>query len=326
MSRFTPIGILKFSPIFKSKIWGGEKLKEVLGKEITKNDVGESWEISDVPGDESIVNQGTHIGETLQDLVKKYQGALVGEENYKRFGDKFPLLIKFIDAANDLSVQLHPDDKIAKKKHNSFGKTEMWYILQADTDANIIAGFEGAISPETYQHHVSNNSIKQILKKEPVQKGDTFFIYAGLIHAIGKGVLLAEIQQTSDITYRVYDWDRKDADGNSRDLHQQEAFEALDYTTDRPSRVSYSKASKKDTNLVTCPYFTTDLMTVEKKSTKDLSSISSFVILICVEGAAKISDAHSKVAIRYGETILIPANTNELLIETEYAKFLQVYI
>ena len=227
----TELYIFKFSPILKEKLWGGTKLMDKLGKSSMEQQIGESWEISDVEGDCSIVQEGALQGKTLRNLVETYKDKLVGKKNYNRFGNKFPLLIKFIDAKKDLSVQLHPDDTIAQQKHDSFGKTEMWHIVQADQNAAIIVGFKDRITKAQYQHHVQAKTIEDVLNRVEVKPGDTFFVYPGLIHAIGAGVLLAEIQQTSDVTYRIYDWDRKDKNGKTRELHQEEALEAIDFKT-----------------------------------------------------------------------------------------------
>jgi len=318
--------IFKFKPILKEKIWGGSKLNKFLGKDSKSNVLGESWEISDVEGDCSTVVNGTFIGNTLKQLLEDYKEELVGRKNYKRFGNKFPLLIKFIDAKEDLSVQLHPDDEIAKKKHNSLGKTEMWYIVQADEDANIIIGFNQEVSPELYQKHVVDKTIKDILNYEPVSKGDTFFVYAGLIHAIGKGVLLAEIQQTSDVTYRVYDWDRKDAEGNGRDLHQEEALEAIDYDNSIDYKVPYDSQKNEVTDLVNCPHFITNLIEADKEILVSHKTLDSFVIYMCVAGEAKIEGQGQTIHMIVGETILVPAAIKEIKIISNGVKLLQTYI
>ena len=220
---------IKFQPIFKEKIWGGNKLKSVLEKETDGESVGESWEISDIDGDTSIVLNGSLKGESLKSLLKAYTSDLIGKKNYSIFGDKFPLLIKFIDAKTDLSIQLHPNDALAKKRHNSFGKTEMWYVMDADKDSNLIVGFNQKMDSDKYLKHLKNNTLTEILNFDRVKTGDTYFIEVGRVHAIGAGVMLAEIQQTSDITYRVYDWDRVDASGNSRDLHNDLAIDAINF-------------------------------------------------------------------------------------------------
>ncbi|WP_299314185.1 type I phosphomannose isomerase catalytic subunit [uncultured Aquimarina sp.] len=321
-----PLYILKFKPILKEKIWGGSKLNTLLGKEAKGSFIGESWEISDVKGEQSVVVNGAFKGETLKDLLTFHREKLVGEKNFKRFGTKFPLLIKFIDAKEDLSVQLHPGDEIAKRKHNSLGKTEMWYVAQADENANIIIGFNQKVSPELYQKNVTNKTIKDILHYEPVSAGDTFFVYSGLIHAIGKGVLLAEIQQTSDITYRVYDWDRKDANGGYRELHQEDALEAIDFNDSTDYKVSYEPRKNEVTDLVNCPHFVTNLIEVDTEILLSHGVFDSFVIYMCVEGEAEIINGEQRIDINFGETILVPASIHEVKVISKRVKLLQTYI
>ncbi|MDH7446870.1 type I phosphomannose isomerase catalytic subunit [Aquimarina sp. 2201CG14-23] len=318
--------ILKFKPILKEKIWGGDKLKDVFGKESSGPATGESWEISDVEEDQSVIQNGRFSGKTLKALLIDYKEKLVGEKNFKRFGTKFPLLIKFIDAKEDLSVQLHPGDEIAKQKHNSLGKTEMWYVVQSDNDANIIVGFNQEVTPELYQKHVAEKSIKDILHYEPVDAGDTFFIYSGLIHAIGKGVLLAEIQQTSDITYRVYDWDRTDANGNHRELHQQDALEAIDFKSNSDYKITYNLKKNQITDLVSCPHFITNIIEADHEMVLSHVGLDSFVVYMCVEGQAMIESEENTMDIALGETILVPASIKQIKVISKGVKLLQTYI
>ena len=236
---------IKFNPILKDKIWGGQKLNTILNKESELPNIGESWELSDVEGDTSIVSNGSLKGQSLKDLLETYKADLLGEKNYKVFGNKFPLLIKFIDAKEDLSIQLHPNDELAAKRHNSFGKTEMWYVFQADEDSNLIVGFNQDMTPEKYLKHLEDKTLTEIMNFDKVKTGDTYFIEVGRIHAIGAGVMVAEIQQTSDITYRVYDWDRVDDEGNERDLHNDLAIDAFDFNMPDNFRVNYSKEENK---------------------------------------------------------------------------------
>ncbi|MBN4082894.1 class I mannose-6-phosphate isomerase, partial [bacterium AH-315-A23] len=235
---------IKFEPILKDKIWGGEKLKTLFNKKSTRKDIGESWEVSDVNGNVSVVTNGDLKGKTLQEILRLYKDQLVGENVYKNFGDNFPLLIKFIDAKEALSIQVHPNDDLAKERHNSFGKTEMWYVMQAEDEGDLIVGFNKDSSKEEYVEHLENKKLLEILNQEKVKKGDVYFIPTGRIHAIGAGVLLAEIQQTSDITYRVYDWDRLDDEGNSRELHTELALDAIDYSSEKKYTTDY----KTETN------------------------------------------------------------------------------
>ncbi|OMP31076.1 type I phosphomannose isomerase catalytic subunit [Mangrovimonas sp. DI 80] len=316
---------IKFDPILKDKIWGGEKLKKVLHKKGTSKNVGESWEISDVEGDTSVVANGALKGKTLKQLLHTYKDKLIGLNNYKIFGDKFPLLIKFIDAREDLSIQLHPNDELALKRHNSFGKTEMWYVMQADQGANLIVGFNQKVTPEMYLKHLEKKTLTKILNFDRVGTGDTYFIEVGRLHAIGAGVLLAEIQQTSDVTYRVYDWDRVDSNGNGRELHNDLAIDAIDFDMPDNFRVEYPTDANKSNEMVSCPYFTTNYLKVdsklEKKNTHD-----SFIIYMCVEGKATIETEGAKATLVKGETVLMPYAIDTFTIDAKDATLLEVYV
>ena len=317
---------LKFKPILKEKIWGGSKLNTFLHKDSDSNQVGESWEISDVEGDFSIVAKGDLQGKTLRSLIEKYQSELVGKSIYEHFQNKFPLLIKFIDAKENLSVQLHPDDVLAKKRHNSFGKTEMWYIMQADEGCGIIVGFKDGVSVEDYENSLKNNSIEDLLNFEEVNPGDTFFIKPGLIHAIGKGVVLAEIQQTSDITYRVYDYNRTDDEGNSRQLHTEEAKEAIDFEANDEYKIDYTSKENNKTSLVENQYFKTKQIKLSQELTLDYSSTDSFVIYMNIEGDTKVSTDRGDEVLKAGETLLIPACIDEVKITSNNSTLLEVTI
>lgn len=321
----TPLYPLKFQPILKDKIWGGQKLQQLLHKSTSSTKAGESWEISDVEGDTSIVANGPLKGTSLKTLMDTYTSDLMGAKNFRQFGKKFPLLIKFIDAKQDLSVQLHPNDELAKARHNSFGKTEMWYVVQADPASNLIVGFNQEMTPELYVKHLEDKTLQSILNFDAVKSGDTYFIEVGRIHAIGAGVLLAEIQQTSDITYRVYDWDRVDADGNERELHNDIALEAFDFDMPDNFRVQYAPKSNVSTELVSCPYFTTNVLevtqTISKQNTQD-----SFVIYMCVEGKANLEVDGIVTEFSMGETVLIPACIETFSMSSNHAKLLEVYI
>jgi mannose-6-phosphate isomerase len=316
---------IKFQPILKDKIWGGQKLSNLLNKKSELPNIGESWEISDVEDDTSIVSNGILKGESLKDLLKNYTSDLVGKKNYSVFGDKFPLLIKFIDAKEDLSIQLHPNDELAAKRHNSFGKTEMWYVMQADEGSNLIVGFNQRMTKESYLSHLKNKTLTQILNFDKVKEGDAYFIEVGRVHAIGAGVMLAEIQQTSDITYRVYDWDRVDDNGNERDLHNDLAIDAFDFNMKDNFRVEYSKTENESIAMVSCPYFTTNYLQVSnnlmKKNTQD-----SFIIYMCVDGEATITTKNSSEVITKGETILLPACVKTYSINSKQATLLEVYV
>ena len=320
-----PLYPFKFQPILKDKIWGGQKLQHILNKPTSSIQAGESWEISDVEGDTSIVANGFLKGTSLKSLIETYTAELIGQKNYRQFGTKFPLLIKFIDAKSDLSVQLHPNDALAKARHNSFGKTEMWYVLQADPGSNLIVGFNQKMSKDLYLNHLEAKTLPSILNFDAVQTGDTYFIEVGRIHAIGAGILLAEIQQTSDITYRVYDWDRLDADGNERELHSDIALEAFDFQMLDNFRVNYNRDSSGSERLVSCPYFTTNVIKLKGAVSKE-NRYDSFMIYMCTEGNATLDVNGYLTELSMGETVLIPACIETFSISSNHAKLLEVYI
>jgi len=318
---------LKFIPILKDKIWGGKKLKNYLDKN-TKSDLcGESWEISDVKDNISVVANGDSTGKNLQELLTMYKDKLVGKHVYKQFKTQFPLLIKFIDANKDLSIQVHPNDEIAKKRHNSFGKNEMWFVMESDKNAELIVGFNKTVSKEEYLHHLNNKTLLDILNIEKVKKGDVYFIPTGRVHAIRAGVMLAEIQQTSDITYRIYDWDRKDAQGNSRELHTKQAVDVIDYQYSN-YKTNYKKEVNKVNSVVDCPYFTTNYLFLNKTIAINNIEKDSFVIYMVVSGSIKIKfNAIEEEVVNMGETVLIPAILTALKIEPKKnAEVLEIYI
>ena len=316
---------LKFRPILKDKIWGGTKLKTILQKDSSLPNIGESWEISDVEGDTSIVSNGNLENQSLKQLLQLYKDELIGKKNYEKFGDKFPLLIKFIDAKQDLSIQLHPNDALAKARHNSFGKTEMWYVMQADEDSNLIVDFNQKMTPELYLEHLEQKTLPKILNFDKVKAGDTYFIEVGRVHAIGAGVMLAEIQQTSDITYRIYDWDRTDDFGNERELHTDLAIDAIGFDMPNNFRVKYSKKPNQSNEMVSCPYFTTSYLKVDQEIQKE-NTHDSFVIYICVEGEAQIKTETYSEVIKKGETLLVPAAISSYQISANDATLLEVYV
>lgn len=317
---------IKFTPILKEKIWGGNKLKNNLNKETTQSNLGESWEISGVPGDISVVANGKLKGSSLKDLLNDYKAKIVGEKIYKEFDNDFPLLIKFIDAKTELSVQLHPNDELAQQRHNSFGKTEMWYIMQADKGAKINVGFKESISKEYYISGLEEGKIVELLNFEEVKKGDSFFINTGKVHAIGAGVLLAEIQQTSDVTYRIYDWDRTDDEGNSRELHTALAIDAIDFEKKEDFKLNYTRAANTSSEVASCKYFTTNYLPVKGNIQKDYSNLDSFVIYMCVGGSGEISVNGNSENIKQGETMLIPAENKQVEISAKNCELLEVYI
>jgi len=319
---------LKFKTIYKDKIWGGQKIKTYLGKDFgSLPNCGETWEISGVKTDVSVVDGGALNGESLADLLEQYKDELVGKKIYAHFGNIFPLLVKFIDANDWLSVQVHPNDELAKKRHNSFGKTEMWYIIESDPGSTLIAGFNQQIDEKTYVEKLNSGHLMDILNKETADAGDVFFLPAGRVHTIGKGLLLAEIQQTSDITYRIYDFDRVDAQGNKRELHTEEALAALDYKVYPDYKTKYTPLVNEDVHLVTCPYFTTNVMDFTYGTTKDYSNLDSFVIHVCVEGAYTLVCNGESYDVKMGECILLPKVIDHVELKTTTGfKILESYI
>ena len=317
---------LKFYPILKERLWGGTKLGTLLGKELESDLIGESWELSGVTGDVSIVANGSFKGTTLTDLINRFPEEILGKSVLERFGKEFPILIKFIDAQKDLSIQLHPNDELARKRHNSFGKTEMWYIMDADKDAELIIGFKEDISKETYVESLKNDTLTDLLNYENVKEGDAYFISAGKIHAIGAGVLIAEIQQTSDQTYRVYDYNRKDAQGNLRELHTELSIDAISYVKQNDFKVSYQQDTNVSNPMVNCPYFRTNFISLNKNIKFDVSDRDSFTIYMCLDGDVKIANDFGSISIKKGETVLVPAITSHILLNSERAKLLEITI
>ncbi|MEY2629185.1 MAG: Mannose-6-phosphate isomerase ManA [Bacteroidota bacterium] len=296
---------LQFEPILKERIWGGTKLKTLLNKPITSEITGESWEISTVENDVSVVANGAFTGKTLNELIDLYPAEILGKKVYAQFGKQFPLLFKYLDAREDLSIQLHPNDELAKKRHNSFGKTEMWYVMQADDNARLIVGFKEKSSPEEYLSHLKNKTLLDILDTKKVQSGDVFMLETGTIHAIGAGTVIAEIQQTSDITYRVYDFDRKDANGNTRELHVDLALDALNYDKIEAQRF-YDKNENTANAVVDCPYFTTCFIPL-KGSAVFSKTNDSFRVLMAVEGDFSLLVNGESYYYKKGSTVLLPA-------------------
>ncbi|WP_299108435.1 type I phosphomannose isomerase catalytic subunit [uncultured Winogradskyella sp.] len=318
---------LKFNPVYSYRIWGGDKLKTVLNKDYTQDSIGESWEISDVENNETLVSEGPLKGKSLKELITEFKGELVGDNVYKTFGNDFPLLIKFIDAKTPLSIQVHPSNELAKERHNSFGKNEMWYVMEAEEDAELIIGFNKTTNKDNYQKHLNNSTLRNILNIEKVDKGDTFYIPTGRVHAIGAGVLLAEIQQTSDITYRIYDYDRIDkTTGKKRELHTDLALNAIDFNFYEDYRSRYSKEINSENELVNSPYFKTNFLHIKGEMFRDLKELDSFVIYICVEGILQMNDKNQNISLKKGETILIPANTDGLKFTSKNANILEVFL
>ena len=317
---------LKFKALLKQTIWGGDKIIPFKHLDDHLENVGESWEISGVPGNETVVADGDYAGKKLNELVIEQKDKLVGKANYERFGDEFPLLIKFIDARQDLSIQVHPTDEIAKRQGKERGKTEMWYIMDSDKDAKLYSGLKMQITPEQYKAMVEDDTITDALAQYEVKEDDCFFLPAGRIHAIGTGCFLAEIQQTSDVTYRIYDFKRKDKDGNYRQLHTKEAAECINYTVEDDYRTHYEHKKNESVTLVECPYFTTAVYDLDEPMTLDYSELDSFVILIGLKGEGTITDNEGNtVTISAGESILVPATTDTLKVEGTI-KMLETYV
>jgi mannose-6-phosphate isomerase len=315
---------LKFQPLLKSTIWGGSKIFTFKHLDVKQENVGESWEISGVPGNESIVADGEMQGKSLNEVVAERKGSFLGEENYKRFGNEFPLLIKFIDANRDLSIQVHPNDEIAKKQGKERGKTEMWYALPCEPDAKLYNGLKMQITPEQYKEMVENDTITDALAQYNVKEDDCFFIPAGRIHTIGTGCFVVEIQQTSDVTYRIYDFKRKDKDGNYRQLHTKEAAECIDYTVLPDYRQHYTPAKNQGVSMVQCPYFTTAVYDLDEPMTLDYSELDSFVILIGLKGEAKITDNEgNEITLQGGESLneVVAERKGSFLGEENYKRF-----
>ena len=317
--------MIKFEPLLKQTLWGGSKIIPFKHLDAQLENVGESWEISGVSGNETIVANGQYKGMSLNQLVRELKGSLVGEENYQRFGDEFPLLIKFIDACQDLSIQVHPTDEIAHRQGKSRGKTEMWYTLESAPGAQLYNGLKQQITLEQYKEMVADDTITDALARYEVKEGDVFFIPAGRIHAIGAGCFVAEIQQTSDVTYRIYDFKRKDKNGNYRELHTQLASESIDYTVLDNYRTDYEPVKNEGTQVVTCPYFTTAVYDLDEPMTLDYSELDSFVILIAVKGGGQLISEGEEMSFQMGDTVLLPATTKEVKVEGT-VKFLETYV
>lgn len=314
---------LQFQPILKDRIWGGTKLKTYLNKPITSEITGESWEISTIENDVSVIANGFYEGKSLNELINEFPEAVLGTKVYTQFGKQFPLLFKYLDAREDLSIQVHPNDELAKERHNSFGKTEMWYVMQADEDARLIVGFKEKSSPKAYLKSLENKTIIDILDTKKVKKGDVFFLETGTVHAIGAGTVIAEIQQTSDITYRIYDFDRVDASGNTRELHVDLALDAINYDLVNAEK-NYLKVENESNEIVNCKYFTTNFIPLNG-TLAVVKNKESFTVYMCVEGSFDMNYKGETFQCRIGETILIPAEMTEFEIIGK-ASILEIYI
>ena len=317
--------MIKFKPLLKQTLWGGNRIIPFKHIDTQQESIGESWEISGIKGNETIVAEGKYKGKSLNELVSELKGQLVGEDNYKRFGEEFPLLIKFIDARQDLSIQVHPSDEVAHLQGKPHGKTEMWYVLDSTPGALLYNGLKQQITPEQYKEMVDNDTITDALARYEVKEGDVFFIPAGRIHSIGAGCFVTEIQQTSDVTYRIYDFKRKDKNGNYRELHTKEAAESIDYKVLDNYRTEYRMTTNEGVQVATCPYFTTAIYDLTEKMILDYSELDSFVILIAVKGMGKLNCNGKETTFEMGDTVLLPATTTEVNVEGT-VKFLETYV
>lgn len=308
---------LRLKPIFKPRIWGGSKLRQRLGKNIPKNisNCGESWEISAVADNISVVANGFLKDNNLEELVEIYMGDLVGNSVYEKFGIEFPLLVKFIDASDNLSIQVHPNDELARERHHAYGKTEMWYVIDADPGAKIITGFNRDVTREEYLESLSTGKLTSLLNVESATAGDIYFIPAGRIHAIGRGILLLEIQQTSDITYRIYDWNRLDESGIPRELHTDLAMDAIDFSKVSNPKKNITESLDTPLELASCPYFTANRLTLTQPLKRDYFMIDSFVLYICLAGEVLVSYPNGKEKLATGETMLIPAEIKDITLQ-----------
>lgn len=318
---------IKFRPILKETIWGGNKIPNIRNiSGFEDKNIGESWEISGVEGSESIVDGGTYDGMPLSQLIDTQKGKLVGEENYKRFGNRFPLLIKFIDARRDLSIQVHPDDETAMKQGMANGKNEMWYLLESDSNASLRCGMKERLTPDDIRKRVADGTICDTIALHSVKAGDCFYIPAGRVHSIGAGCMLAEIQQTSDTTYRLYDYNRRDSNGNLRQLHVDKAAECIDYSVNDDYKTHYREEKNVRVLLVECRHFKTSLYDITHSFVLDYYALDSFVILIGITGTGTLTDNEGNVAhLHECESLLIPATTKTLRIEGN-VKFLETYV
>jgi len=314
---------LTFQPIFKHRIWGGDKLKKLFAKESQTKQIGESWELSTIENDVSIIANGIYENRLFTELISQFPNEILGIKIIEKFGENFPLLFKFLDAQQDLSIQVHPNDSLAQKRHNCLGKTEMWYIIQADKNVRNIIGFKEKSSPKEYIEKLENNQLLSILNQENVQKGDVFFLETGTVHAIGKGIVLAEIQQSSDITYRIYDCNRTDKNGKSRELHLDLAIDAINYNPTK-SRKNYSKQKNQTNNIVQSKYFTTNYIPLDGKISF-IENADFFRVYMCLDGNFSIVYKDEKYNFEKGKTILLPAVLNEFSLEGK-AELLEVFV
>ena len=322
---------IKFKPRVKERIWGGKAILERKGKAVSRlakdKLYGESWDLSSVKGDISVVANGMLKGNNLEEIIEVYMGELVGEQNFERYGLEFPLLIKYLDCNDRLSVQVHPDDELAEERHQSFGKTEAWYVAECKPGAAIYLGFKDLnTTREEYIAAVAESRLEQMLNRVEVHKGDIFFIPAGTVHALGAGIEVVEVQQTSDVTYRIYDWDRVDAEGKGRELHTALAVDAIDFEADAELlHKKYDVAKGGEAKVIESPYFTMAIQDVDGRKELDRSMLDSFVVYICLEGSTRIWADGVEESLVAGELVLVPAECCDVEFEGE-ARLMEVYI
>jgi mannose-6-phosphate isomerase len=325
MSELYP---LKFETVLKEKVWGGNALLSRFNKgTTTSKHIGESWELSAIADNKSVISNGFLAGNNIEELIEVYMGDITGDSIYDKFGNEFPLLIKFIEAQEDLSIQVHPDNDLAKKRHNAYGKTEMWYILESKNGSKIYTGFKEGVTKEAYKEAVENGKIEELLNVETIEAGDTFFTPAGRVHAIGAGIVLVEIQQTSDITYRIFDWNRKSTGKEKRELHTELALDAIDFKQSGKNKIRIEPVLNKSENLVDCEFFHTNIILFNKPIDMDYYFNDSFVVYICTEGEFLINwDGNSEV-VKKGETVLLPAMIKEVTLKPQKeTQVLEIYI
>ena len=325
MSELYP---LKFEPLLKDKVWGGYALERDFNKKPDGlPNIGESWELSSVDGNLSVVNNGFLAGNNIEELIEVYMGDITGDSVFEKFGNKFPLLFKYIEAGEDLSIQVHPGDAMAKEKHNDYGKTEMWYILETEKDSKIYTGFREGVTKEMYEESLLNGTLPDLLYVESAEPGDTFFTPAGRIHAIGKGIVLVEIQQTSDLTYRISDWNRKSSGKTKRELHLDLALEAMDFKAVGKNKIKKEPEQNKTENLVNCEFFTTNILHFNTSISKEYHLIDSFVVYICIDGEFQLRWDDKSEKVTKGETVLLPAMIREVILDPSVeARVLEVFI
>jgi mannose-6-phosphate isomerase len=319
---------LKFETVLKEKVWGGNALVSRFNKKATGSlHIGESWELSAIDDNQSVISNGFLAGNNIEELIEVYMGDITGDIIYEKFGNEFPLLIKFIEAQEDLSIQVHPNNLLAKERHKAYGKTEMWYILECKENSKIYTGFKDGVTKEIYEEAVRNGRVEELMNVENAYPGDTFFTPAGRVHAIGAGIVLVEIQQTSDITYRIFDWNRKSSGKGKRELHTDLALEAIDFNQTGKNKIRLEPVINKTENLVRCEFFNTNLISFNNSIVKEYYFNDSFVVYICIEGAFEICWEGNSEKVTKGETVLLPAMIKEVNLKPlNEAKLLEVYI